>query len=405
MEVIASPPSRRASGVIPQSSPGDLFLFRDFMALIVSLSVGGSVFIGRSISAGAGSAAGVVDLLLRRALKYSFHSLRISSNFYEKLSSVTKTFKAREALIIGGDFNAKTRAVPNTYPNEIVGKYAKSDININGEKLIEFCMVYNLRITNTFFKHKPIHLTTWESPIHITNVMDSKTNSPRRNPYRNQIDYILVRNNVNTRTLDSKATISKVTKSDHKPVIAKIIVKWKYQQKSKNIVSKRFNVIYFNNTETITSYKYEIMTTIANENDQSADNQSMWDNIAKTLKQPATNTIGFVKKSKNPVNFEVQELSILQRNIQHRIQSFNTKQAKTFLKQFRNRILAEIHTIMNLEENEKVNRTTRELEYFHDNNKMYQAVKKIKNLKPPEKLLISSYQRRKRTNSRPKRTK
>ncbi|XP_066911977.1 uncharacterized protein [Clytia hemisphaerica] len=228
----------------------------------------------------------------------------LTRNFYEKLSSVTKTFKAREALIIGGDFNAKTRAVPNTYPNEIVGKFAKSDININGEKLIEFCMLYNLRITNTFFKHKPIHLTTWESPIDITNVMDSKTNSPRRNPYRNQIDYILVRNNVNTRTLDSKATISKVTqvrpqtsnRKNNRP-------NGKHQQKSK-IVSKRFNVINFNNTETIISYKYEIMTTIANENDQSTDNQSMWDNIAKTLKQAATNTIGFVKKSKNPVNWK-----------------------------------------------------------------------------------------------------
>jgi len=78
--------------------------------------------------------------------------------------------------------------------NTIVGSYAKSDINDNGEKLIELCSLHNLRITNTFFKHKPIHQTTWTSPTQYKNVVDdSKTKQPRRNPYRNQIDYILVK--------------------------------------------------------------------------------------------------------------------------------------------------------------------------------------------------------------------
>ena len=44
--------------------------------------------------------------------------------------------------------------------NRIIGKYAKSDINENGEKLIELCNLNNLRITNTFFKEKPTRQTT-----------------------------------------------------------------------------------------------------------------------------------------------------------------------------------------------------------------------------------------------------
>jgi len=42
-----------------------------------------------------------------------------------------------------------------------IGKYAKSCINTNGEKLIEFCTIQNLRITNTFFnipKHMAVHI-------------------------------------------------------------------------------------------------------------------------------------------------------------------------------------------------------------------------------------------------------
>ena len=55
--------------------------------------------------------------------------------------------------------------------------------------------IYNLKLTNTFFKHKPIHLTTWQSSAPYLNITDCKTNTPRRRLFRNQIDYILVRNN------------------------------------------------------------------------------------------------------------------------------------------------------------------------------------------------------------------
>ena len=105
--------------------------------------------------------------------------------------------------------------------------------------------IYNLKITNTFFKHKPIHLTTWQSPVPYVNITDCKTNTPRRSPFRNQIDYILVRSNTNAKVFDSKATILTTANSD-KPVIAKIVTKWKYQSKTKSW-KKRFNIYYMKN--------------------------------------------------------------------------------------------------------------------------------------------------------------
>ena len=105
--------------------------------------------------------------------------------------------------------------------------------------------IYNLKITNTFFKHKPIHLTTWQSPALYLNITDCKTNTPRRSPFRNQIDYILVRSNTNAKVFDSKATILTTANSD-KPVIAKIVTKWKYQSKTKSW-KKRFNIYYMKN--------------------------------------------------------------------------------------------------------------------------------------------------------------
>ena len=50
----------------------------------------------------------------------------------------------------------------------VVGKYAKSKVNKNGNLPIEFCELYNLLITNTIFKNKPSHQTTWISPLSPT---------------------------------------------------------------------------------------------------------------------------------------------------------------------------------------------------------------------------------------------
>ena len=62
--------------------------------------------------------------------------------------------------------------------------------------------MYNLKITNTFLKHKPINLTAWQSPAPYFNITDCKTNTPRRSPFRKQIDYVLIRSNTNSKVFD-----------------------------------------------------------------------------------------------------------------------------------------------------------------------------------------------------------
>ena len=63
-------------------------------------------------------------------------------------------------ILIGGDFNARTKISDNierqNYAN-ILGAYARNTINQNGRYLIDFCKINKLKISNTFFKHKPSH--------------------------------------------------------------------------------------------------------------------------------------------------------------------------------------------------------------------------------------------------------
>ena len=68
--------------------------------------------------------------------------------------------KDKHALIIMGDFNAKTGSAYWNYPNQI-GKYGNGKLNSNAEFLLELAKENNLFLTNTMFHHKLTHRTTW----------------------------------------------------------------------------------------------------------------------------------------------------------------------------------------------------------------------------------------------------
>ena len=107
------------------------------------------------------------------------------------------------------------------------------------------------------------------------------------------------------------------------------------------------------------------------------------------LKQAAENTIGYVNKPRKSINEDVKELSLLQRSKKIQIESCINEENRTFLKVYRNRIVTEIHFIIKNEENEKIKQTTAKLKNMQNGNtKMYEAVKKIKCQRPPQKLLI-----------------
>ena len=134
------------------------------------------------------------------------------------------------------------------------------------------------------------------------------------------------------------------------------------------------------------SYQNEIESYLIDNQDQPSNNQNSWNKITKMLKQAAESTIGYVNKSRRDIN---EGLSLLQRSIKIQIESCINRENRAFLKIYRNRILTEIHYIIKNEENEKIKQTTAELEKMkNENNKMREAVKRIRQLRPPQKLLI-----------------
>ena len=90
----------------------------------------------------------------------------LRENFYNELDSTLKNIKSRDIVIVEGDFNGKTGSAYNLYKT-YMGKYGKGEVNTNGYALLELAKSNNLKLTNTFFRHKPAHITTWDSPERI----------------------------------------------------------------------------------------------------------------------------------------------------------------------------------------------------------------------------------------------
>jgi hypothetical protein len=69
-----------------------------------------------------------------------------------------------DMLLIVDDFNARVGKQDNHGPGNVIGPHTVDSTNENGKRLIDFCNLNNLIVTNTFFQHKPIHQTSWMHP-------------------------------------------------------------------------------------------------------------------------------------------------------------------------------------------------------------------------------------------------
>ena len=113
----------------------------------------------------------------------------LREDFYDELDKLsTEHRKDKHLCLVIGDFNAKTGSGHTFYP-ENIGKFGKGQINSSGEYLLEYAKENELVLTNTLFPHKLCHRTTWTSADRVNDHMASDGNF-RRNPYRNQIDYL-----------------------------------------------------------------------------------------------------------------------------------------------------------------------------------------------------------------------
>ena len=65
-----------------------------------------------------------------------------------------------ERLIILGDLNGWVGTLRPGFEG-VIGEYGDGRVNDSGERIVSFCLEYNLFVSNTWFRHKDCHLYTW----------------------------------------------------------------------------------------------------------------------------------------------------------------------------------------------------------------------------------------------------
>ena len=91
-----------------------------------------------------------------------------SDKFYNDLQDAINDVSTKDMIIIMGDLNARVgndqqRRHKHVLKNGI-GPFTVDIENENGTKLLDFCEINNILISNTFFKHKLVHQTSWMHP-------------------------------------------------------------------------------------------------------------------------------------------------------------------------------------------------------------------------------------------------
>ena len=123
---------------------------------------------------------------------------------------------SRNIVLVLGDFNAKPGSGCSEFSGNM-GTFGKGLINSSGRILLECLNKQDLFFTNSTSNHKIAHRTTWTAPERI-NPHNSKDGTPRRNPYRNQIYYVIMKNAHRNVVTDSRSYGGITTYTDHKLV-------------------------------------------------------------------------------------------------------------------------------------------------------------------------------------------
>lgn len=309
----------------------------------------------------------------------------ICQELYDIIQQEIDKIPKRDYLFIAGDFNAKVGTnLTHQYP-ENIGKYSKGNANPQGINLLNFCAENNLVITNTVFKHKTPHITTWTAPFR--NFKQNGEN--RRNPIRNQIDYIITRINDKTIIKDSRSYGGIKTETDHKLVKAKIELKI-HKQKQKQSKQIQINYTNFSESTLKTEYQNRVEEQLQNI-EKNETPQEKWNKTKNILLETAEKVLGKKERTSKIKQQNLEQLKQESQKIRKQIeQTKNQNKAKELRKQ-RKQINKQIHKIIKDTEERDVEELLKDIEAKKDDsNKYYEAQRKLKNRKPKKPLIVKN---------------
>jgi hypothetical protein len=204
--------------------------------------------------------------------------------FYGELEEEVRKISRNDLVVILGDFNARVgRKGDDNEWNDVLGNFGVGERNVNGDRLLQFCEMNDLCITNTFFRHKNIHKHTWKHP-------------GTKKWYL--IDYILTKKKSISLFKDTRVMRSADCWTDHSLLRAKIWLQPLKRKKKIMFKKKKFNVRLFKEEDVRLNYSKEINKVFENVtfNDLSVDDA--WKIVREGIISVSKEVIGYGRRKK-----------------------------------------------------------------------------------------------------------
>ena len=198
--------------------------------------------------------------------------------FYNELQLAIDKTKANQEIIITGDLNARVGNKTEVFCG-VIGKEGETTESPNGERLIDLCIRNNMKIANTFFKHKDVHK--------LTRVVEERNE-------RSIIDYIIVSNSLFYSTHDVRVKRGAEIYSDHFLVIAKMSILPKAKDSKENTVKRtKLRIEKFREDNTQSNYQNTIKKYLElNINTNNEDLESIWKKYKEIITKSAKEVCG-----------------------------------------------------------------------------------------------------------------
>ena len=303
-------------------------------------------------------------------------------SFYKDLEQFINSIPNRHIIILLGDFNAKLGSSHKTHQN-IIGQYGKGETNENGFRLLELVSNFNLKSTNTQYRHKFAHTTTWTT---TNKNKTSQNNEPRKNPIRNQIDHIFISHKTFFLVQDSRAYAGTFTDSDHHLVILTTKLNWSKFQKVQP--QPKLDITQLQQSPIQKSYA-AVLENKLNLLPQNTSTIQNWDLVKTAIIDTANDTLPMQQRNIKHTDPDLTKLQTEQLQLKHKIHQTKQWQQKGKLKTKRNKIFKKIKQRLKELENEKYNKACLEIEQTKNTTTQYhKAIKRTLDKPNKSKLFI-----------------